>query len=284
MSSISIVPSGKALGAVVHGLDLSQPLDDPTFNQVRDAFDQHGVIAIRGYAFNDDDHLKFSARFGPLRKSTQKALPGESLEIMVVSNIKRDGQYIGRYDAGLFWHTDGPFLARPHGPSALHAYEVPVRDGRVLGDTLFSSTAVAYDMLSDAMKRTIADLKGVNSLLLRHKKAVSAGVNSGTINNSTTGDNREAIHPVVRVHPRTGKKCIYVSEGFTERIVDMPEDESRALLAELFAHCAKPEFHYRHTWQVHDLVMWDNCSTQHKATFDYEPLHRLMHRTTLDGY
>jgi taurine dioxygenase len=92
----------------------------------------------------------------------------------------------------------------------------------------------------------------------------------------------EAIHPVVRVHPVNGRKCIYVTEGYTSRILGVPEDESRDLIKELTAHCVKPEFTYRHNWEKHDLVMWDDCSTQHKATFDYpEKLPRLMHRTTV---
>jgi taurine dioxygenase len=279
--AISVVQTGVALGAEIHGVDLAQPIDDDTFGQIRDAFYRHAVIIFRGCRFNDEDHIRFSSRFGALRKlKLERFLRGQHSEIFVVSNILEDGKYIGVHDAGTFWHSDGPFQEQPHGPSALHALEVPMQDGRPLGDTLFASTSAAYDALPLGMKHRIDGLKAVNSLLHRYEKAVGTGIKDSSILSNAT--ETQAIHPVVRIHSQTGRKCLYVSEGFTSRIVDMPEDESRALLDELTAHCVKPEFRYRHSWQVDDLVMWDNCATQHKATFDYQlPQRRLMHRTTL---
>jgi taurine dioxygenase len=278
---ISVVQTGAGLGAEIRGIDLAKPIDEATFTHIRDAFYQYGLIIFRGSCFSDEDHIRFSSRFGPLRKlKLEQFLRGQHSEIFVVSNIKENGEYIGVHDAGTFWHTDGPFQQQPHGPSALHALEVPMQDGRPLGDTLFASVTAAYDALSSDMKRRVDGLKAVNSLLHRYQKAVGNGIKDSSILSNAT--ETEAIHPVVRIHPQTGRRCLYVSEGFTSRIVGMPDDESRALLDELTAHAVKPEFQYRHTWQVDDLVMWDNCATQHKATFDYQlPQRRLMHRTTL---
>ncbi|MGE0797229.1 MAG: TauD/TfdA dioxygenase family protein [Lautropia sp.] len=282
---ITITPLAPQIGAEIRGLDLSAPIADEDFERVRRAFYQHDVIVVRGGAFDDDDHIRFSRRFGDLKKLAYDAYLGERRpEIFVVSNIKQGDRYIGAHDAGMFWHSDGPFLPTPHGPSALHAIEVPMQEGRVLGDTQFASTAAAYEALPAAMKRRLEGLQAVNSMLRRFELAERNGVQESAATKHTRAQDQEAVHPVVRVHPVTGRKCLYVSDGYTTRILGLPEDESRALIAELTAHIVKPEFCYRHSWQVHDLVMWDNCSTQHKATFDYQmPQRRLMHRTTLVG-
>ena len=132
------------------------------------------------------------------------------------------------------------------------------------------------------MKQRVEGLQAVNSLMRRYQKAMEKGITDTPVLSQSAAQETEAIHPVVRVDPRSGRKCLYVSEGYTTRIVGLPQDESDALIAELTAYCVKPDFQYRHSWRVHDLVMWDNCSTQHKASFDYQlPQRRLMHRTTL---
>ncbi len=280
--SIQIKPTGAALGAEIVGADLTRPLSDDDFATIRDGFYEHEVVYFRGRELSDEDHIRFSARFGELRKLklTDDKLPDHLPEIFVISNIRKDGQYIGSYDAGIFWHTDGAYLARPHAVSALRALIVPKVDGRILGDTQYSSTTAAYDALPERMKQRIEGLQAVHSILKRLDKTVQAGGKKDYT--SALKSNPEATHPLVRVHPVTGRKCLYVTEGYTSQIVGMPEDESRDLIAELAQHCIKPEFLYRHQWQQHDLVMWDDCSTQHKATFDYPAdAPRLMHRTTV---
>lgn len=280
--SIQIKPTGAALGAEIVGADLTRPLSDDDFATIRDAFYKHEVVYFRGRELSDEDHIRFSARFGELRKLklTDDKLPDHLPEIFVISNIRKDGQYIGSYDAGIFWHTDGAYLARPHAVSALRALIVPKVDGRILGDTQYSSTTAAYDALPERMKKRIDGLQAVHSILKRLDKTVQAGGKKDYT--SALKSNPEATHPLVRVHPVTGRRCLYVTEGYTSQIVGMPEDESHDLIAELAQHCIKPEFLYRHQWQQHDLVMWDDCSTQHKATFDYPAdAPRLMHRTTV---
>ena len=278
--AIEVIPSGDALGARIEGVDLTRALDDATFNAVRDAFYEHEVVYFRGQPLTDADHIRFSERFGELRKLKFDQRHAPYPELFVVSNIVEDGQYIGSYDAGLYWHTDGAYLANPHAVSALRALEVPVQDGQVLGDTVFASMSASYDALPDSMKKRLEGLKALQSIIHRHQKTLKDGGKKEYT--AALKADPEAIHPVVRVHPVTKKKCLYVSEGYTVKIIGLPEDESRALIAELTSHCTKPEFQYRHNWREGDLVMWDDCSTQHKATFDYAlPLRRRMHRTTV---
>ncbi|HYC48557.1 MAG TPA: TauD/TfdA family dioxygenase [Burkholderiales bacterium] len=277
--SIKVTPTGAALGARIE-VDLTRPLDDATFQAVRSAFYEYEVVYFRGAELSDADQIRFSARFGELRKLKLDQLHAQHPEIFIVSNIMENGKHIGAYDAGLFWHTDGAYLANPHAISALRALEVPEQDGRVLGDTAFASMSAAYDALPASMKKRIDGLQALQSILHRHKKTLDSGRKKEY--NAAVKADPQAVHPVVRVHPVTGRKCLYVSEGYTERIIGLPEDESRDLIDELVGHCTKPEFRYVHNWRQHDLVMWDDCSTQHKATFDYAlPLRRRMHRTTV---
>ncbi len=272
------------IGAEIEGLDLSAPMSDEDFAVVRDAFYKHAVIVVRGHSFDDDDHIRFSSRFGELRTlKFDKYLGERRPEIFVVSNIKKDDQYIGAHDAGMFWHSDAPFIPKPHGPSALHALEVPQQDGRALGATHFASAAAAYEALPAGTKKLVDGLQAVQSLARRLELAEAIGITSATLQQSKDQE-VQAVHPVVRIHPVTGQKCLYVCDGYTSEILGVPADEGKALLKELTTHVIKPEFCFTHSWRVHDLVMWDNCSSQHKATFDYQlPQRRLMHRTTLVG-
>lgn len=277
---MKVIPTGAALGARIEGVDLTQALDDATFDEVRRAFYAHEVVYFRGTELSEQDHIRFSARFGELRRLKLDQLHARHPEIFVVSNIMEDGKHIGAYDAGIFWHTDGAYLENPHAISALRALEVPVQDGRVLGDTVFSSMSAAYDALSDSLKRKLEGLQAVQSIIHRHQKTLQSGLKKEY--SAAVKADPQAVHPVVRVHPVTGRKCLYVSEGYTANIVGWPPNESTELISELTRHSADPRFHYAHNWRAHDLVMWDDCSTQHKATFDYTlPLRRLMHRTTV---
>ncbi len=277
-----VIPTGAALGAEIRGVDLTQEIDDATFQQVKAAFYRHEVVFFRGRELTDDDHIRFSARIGELRKlPLARGRHDLRPEIHIVSNIKEGDKYIGSYDSGMFWHTDGAYAENPHAASLLRAIEVPYDHHGPLGATAFASMTAAYDALSAAMKKRIDGLHALHSLTLRDQKSLQAG-HRREERSAEQKKNAEAAHPVVRTHPVTGRKCLYVSEGYTVRILDVPEDESKDLLAELTAHCVQPQFLYIHSWRVHDLVMWDDCSTQHKATFDYAlPQRRRMHRTTV---
>jgi len=281
---ITIVPSGAALGAEIRGVDLASEIDPATMHEIRQAFFQHEVVYFRNRELSDDDHIRFSERIGELRRGKHRTFRLHRPEFIVVSNIVENGQHIGSYDAGILWHTDGAHFAQPPVASLLHAVEVPEKDGRTLGATRFASMTAAYEELSSSMKKRIEGLEALHSVLHRDNKSKLEG-NKPVELGEEEKKNLQAVRPVVRIHTATGRKCLYVSEGYTSKTLGIPEDESKDLLTELTAHCTQLRFVYTHSWRTHDLVMWDDCSTQHKATFDYAlPLRRLMYRTTVSRY
>ncbi|HYC46420.1 MAG TPA: TauD/TfdA family dioxygenase [Burkholderiales bacterium] len=276
---------GDTLGAEICDIDVSRALDDATFEEILAAFHEHAVIVFRDQKLTPEQQIAFSRRFGELDVNVRSRFnkPGHP-EIFVVSNIIENGQPIGVTDAGRYWHTDHCYLKEPSRCSLLYALEVPRQDdGRALGDTLFANVAAAHDALTPQMKQRLAGCKAVNSYSYTYERKVQEFDRT-----PLKAENREAPpdieHPVVRTHPFTGRKCLFVNEGYTTRIVGMSAEQSEETLQFLFSHLAKPEFQYRHQWQVGDLLLWDNCLTQHKAVFDYAlPLRRRMERTTLRG-
>jgi len=272
------------LGKEVLGLDISQELDEATFAQLRDAYDQHSVLVFRNQRLSPEQHIRFSKGFGELEIHVvaKYLLPGHP-EIFRVSNIMENGQRIG--GSGEFWHTDLSYVAKPSRGSLLYSIEVPIRDGVVLGDTLFASTAVSYEALSVSIKSKLEGLFAIHRF-----GDVYAQVQKARPETAKLADEMRAKlvpdvrHPVVQIHPNTGRKCLFVNEGFTVAIEGMQADESAALLRELFDHSTQTEFVYRHNWQVGDLVMWDNWATVHRGVGGYSAQERrLMYRTTLKG-
>ena len=284
---IPITKCDAALGAEI-GVDLSQPLDDRTFRAIEDAFHDNIVVFFRGQTLTNEQHIAFSRRFGELEVHIVEKylLPGYP-EILLVSNIKNEaGEHIGLADAGFTWHSDVSYRQFPSRCSLLYAKEVPVRDGVVLGDTVFANCIAAYGALPAAMKRRLDGLKAIHRYSMRRRVENSPRPKLTAAQLAETPD---IAHPIVRTHPHTGRKAIYVTAGECIGIVlpngeEMPEDEALDLIAELDAHCIKPEFLYRHHWRVGDLVMWDNATAMHLAICDYAlPERRLMHRTTVIG-
>ena len=281
-------PSGAPIGAEILGLDLARPLDDATFAAVAAAFDRHSVIVFRDQALTPEQHIAFSRRFGSLQVNVRSEFnkPGYP-EIYVVSNVEIDGKPIGSRDAGRYWHSDLCYLPKPSKASLLYAHEVPTRaDGTVLGDTCFASVWAAYDSLPEPTKRRLAGLSAANGYNYMYERKVGEFGLRPALSDAerATKYPRDAVHPVVRTHPTTGRKCLFVCEGYSHRILDVPETESRALLDALFAHIVAPEHVYRHKWRVGDLLMWDNAAVQHKVTNDYAPpLRRRLERCTVEG-
>ena len=284
--TFDIRPFDAALGAEVRGVDLSRDLDDATFRAIGRAWNDHSVLLFRDQAIDETRHLAFTRRFGDLEVHVlDQYLHPEHPEILIVSNVMDGDRHVGIYDAGRYWHTDLSYMAVPSRGSLLYAIEVP-RDaaGNALGDTLFASTAAAYDALSEPMKRRIAPLKAEFSLANRHARLVADGDPNAMLSDAHRKKAPPVTHKVVRTHPDTGRRSIYVNEGQTSRILGPPEDEARDLLHELCSHCTRPEFVYRHRWRAGDLLMWDNIPTQHLAICDYTlPQRRYLHRTTLRG-
>mgnify|MGYP000241003816 CR=1 FL=1 len=285
VSQPGATPLAPAVGAEIRGIDVGRGIDESQMTFVRDALHRHAVVLLRQQFLTPGQQVEFSKRFGPpLRISLFTEHKPEGVdELTVVSNIVRDGRPIGVMDAGALWHTDGSYLAKPDLYTVLYALEVPHRDGQPLGDTAFRNTQAAYQALPDRMKERIDGLRAVNSLAhhfeLRRRKNFRAPPVTGAVGEVAP----DVDHPVVRTHPITGKKCLFVTEGHTKAIVGLPQRESDELLAELFAHLARPEFMYRHRWAVGDLLVWDNCSTQHLAITDYGELPRLLHRAGIAG-
>jgi alpha-ketoglutarate-dependent taurine dioxygenase len=263
--------------------DLAQPIDEATFAEIERAFHDNIVVFFRDQRLANEQHIAFSRRFGELEIHIVKKylLPGYP-EILLISNVRDDGgEHIGLADAGFTWHSDTSYRRFPSRCSLLYAREVPQRDGKPLGDTVFANTIAAYQALPEATKRRLAGLKAVHRYAMRRRIENSPRPKLTAAQLAETPD---VAHPIVRTHPYTGRKALYVTAGECVGIEGMPEDEALDLIAELDAFCVRPEFCYRHRWRVGDLVMWDNASAMHLAICDYAlPERRLMHRTTVIG-
>ncbi len=282
--SVQVEPFDGPVGAAVTGPELSAELDAATLATLVDAWNRHGVLVFRDQVLLPDQLIRFSRRFGALEVHVlDQYLHPEFPEILVVTNIVENGRHLGIYNAGRYWHSDLSYMVEPSRGSILHAIEIPEANGQPLGDTLWTSTAAAYEALDEKLQRRLGGLEAAFSLGNRFAKLVEDGDNTA-MTDAQLEQTPEVKHPIVRTHPVTGRKCIFVNKAHTARIVGLPEAESRALLEELCAHCIRPEFIYRHHWRPGDVVMWDNVQTQHLAIRDYElPQRRLLHRTTLTG-
>ena len=275
------------IGASISRLDLSEPIDDVTFSAIEAALYQYAVIVTRSNLLTPPQLAAFSRRFGsPQINVRAEARNADTPEVFWISNITENGKPVGSHDAGRYWHSDLCYLESPSKLTLLNAIEVPARGGQVFGDTQFASATAAYDALSETMKTRLNGLEAANGYrYMWNKKAHEFGLRP--ILRQEELEARfppDAVHPIVRIHPVNRRKCLYVCEGYTHKVVGLAQDESDALLRDLFDHLADPAFHYRHQWRDGDLLMWDNCAVQHKATNDYElPLRRLMQRCTIEG-
>ena len=286
---------GKHLGAQITGIDLAQPLDDVTFARLSTAFFDHEVVVFPGQRLTPQQQIAFTQRFGVLEEHVRKeARLAEHPEIFILSNkVDGAGNAIGAQDAGRFWHSDLSYKREPSLLSALYAIEIPLSDGKPLGDTHFASSTAAYDALPEAMKQKIASLKNIHSYRdyrLKNYAAQQEDMRCGirTVQeHAPTPEQLASVPdmatPVVRVHPVTGRKGLFVNEGHTSHMHAMPLAEGDALLRQFYDHITSPDFVYTHHWAPGDLLMWDNIAVQHKATFDYDPLPRLLYRTTVRG-
>jgi taurine dioxygenase len=279
---LSVTKSGAACGAEI-GFDLARDIDDPRFREIERIFHDNIVVVFRGQQLTNDRHVEFSSRFGELETHiVKKYLLPDFPEILLISNIRNEaGEHIGLADAGFTWHTDTSYRRRPSRCSLLYAKEVPHRDGVPLGDTVFAITIAAYEALPQSTKQQVEGLKAIHRYSARRRVADSP---RPKLTKEQLSETPDIAHPIVRTHPYTGRKSLYVTAGECIGIEGMPEDEAVDLIAELDAHCVRPEFLYRHKWQVGDLLMWDNATSMHLAICDYAlPQRRLMHRTTVIG-
>lgn len=277
---LEIRPLDAPLGAEVLGLDLSRPLADDDFQRIHRAHLDHHVLVFRDLQITPQQQIDFSRRFGPLQIHVlrQFQLAGHP-EILVVSNIKENGQPIGLGDAGHYWHSDLSYKELPSLGSMLHAQELPSEGG----DTLFANQHLAWERLPEALKERVAGLRAEHHYLAKYAELQQRNPWRPNLTPEQIAEVKPVVHPVVRTHPETGRKALFVSEHFTTRIVGLPEDESRSLLDELFKLTTLPELIYRHVWQPHDMVFWDNRSVTHLAAGCPDHLRRRLNRTTIEG-
>ena len=278
MPEPTITPLGYAMGAAVTGLDLRRPLDDLTRRRLYDAWLKHVVLVFPDQPLTPAEHIAFSANFGVLDDHESQApetlLEGHR-EILVVTNKHRLGKASGTRNTGRNWHTDLSYTLRPAKGSLLLCQEKPP----VGGDTMWANLTLAYETLSPKMQGILDGLEAVHDVTL--VKGIAA--RDPAIVATMKQRNPAVVHPMVRVHPDTGKKSLLAGERVSH-ILGFSEDESAALLAFLNAHATAPEFVYRHRWSVGDIVLWDNRCTCHVALPDFDQTQpRLMLRCSLQG-
>jgi taurine dioxygenase len=270
---VIVTQVGVNIGAAVSGVDLRHALSAEQFAVIDAALVEHEVLVFRDQNISSQHLLDFGRRFGELSVHPFAPHDGSAPELITFRNDETTPPF-----GTDVWHSDETFRAEPPLATVLCAKEVPA----VGGDTLFASMTAAYEGLSARMQRFISGLEAIHDL--RPFRALFAATDEGR----RQLQHYELLyppcaHPVVRVHPVSGRKALFVNPQFTVAIKDMDERESRALLDTLFHQALIPEYQYRHQWQPHTLVIWDNRSTQHYAVHDYYPQRRYMERVTIRG-
>jgi taurine dioxygenase len=281
--SLSVSPINGAFVAEVDGISLADDHDASTIGALNDAILAHSILVFRDQKMSNDEHLRFSRKFGPseIHTVSQYLLP-DYPEIIVLANRGENGTK-PIANGGAYWHSDITYKTKPPMGSILYGIEVPPEGG----DTLYCDMYSAYDGLDEAMKSRLDGMKATHSYLERFKES-RAGDRAHQEENFELSDEQKAevpvvAHPIARTHPQSGRKALYINAGFTRGVVDMDESEGRALLDELSAHASQDRFIYRHKWRARDVVFWDNRCTMHRAT-EYDATYdRLMHRTTIQG-
>ena len=279
-SQFEVVPFEAPLGAEIIGLDLTRPVDDAAFARIHRAHLDHHVLVFRDQRITPSQQVAFSRRFGPLQIHVLRQFQlASNPEILIVSNIREDGKPIGLGDAGQLWHSDLSYKEHPSLGSMLHAQELPEEGG----DTLFANMHLAWDTLPLELKRIVEGRKAEHSYLANYAELQRRSPWRPNLTAAQIAEVAPVLHPVVRTHPETGRRALFVSEHFTTRIEGLPEDESRDVLDRLFAHSVRPEHIYRHRWLPHDMVFWDNRSLMHLAAGCPEHCRRKLYRTTIEG-
>ncbi len=272
-ATFEVRPIAGAIGAELHGIDLAAELPAETVAAVRQALLDHLVIFFRDQDLPPARFLALARQFGaPIEYPFVNGIDGFP-EIIAVTKLEHE-----RVNFGGVWHSDTTYLAEPPMGTLLVAREVPP----VGGDTLFANQYLAYEALSDRMRAMLDGLKGVSN----SAKADVTRTREDRVKTAGTSQAREALvaeHPVVRTHPETGRKALYVNTAHTQRFAGMTEEESAGLLGFLFRHQSRPEFTCRFHWEVGSLAFWDNRCAQHNPINDYHGHRRVMHRITLAG-
>jgi taurine dioxygenase len=269
---IEIKPTGQALGAVVRGLDLAQPLDAGDFGRVLGALGRYGVLRFPDQRLDAAALKAFSGRFGELETNVASTSFQDHAhpEVMILSNIVKDGRPVGLADAGQDWHTDMSYSRTIAFANVLYAIEVPRRDGTALGATEFADMQAAYRELPEAIKLRLKDVTVLHDFAKFWDKMRER---PGSARKALTEEQRRkkppVSHPIFLTHPITGAKVLYANPGYAIRINELSSSESDEMLDYLFAHQLQDKFRYAHRWTEGDVLMWDNIGTVHCAQGDY---------------
>ena len=267
------------LGVEVCDINVAKDISERSFGEIYRAFLDNGILLFRNQDITREQHIELSRRFGELDR--HESLPRDRRKdypelLMVTNEPKDDGSPSDTKYTGRQWHSDMSFTTEPSLGSLLKSYEVP----EVGGDTLFANMYMAYDQLSDGMKKLIANLHGIHMSGTRKLANDNTGVDRMQEQKKI---NPPVAQPVVRVHPETGRKALYIGEK-VKRFDGMTDEESRPLIDYLVRHATKPEFVYRHLWRKNDILVWDNRCTMHQALGDFDETQlRHMERTTVLG-
>ena len=286
MSSLWIQPTGATLAADVYGVDLSQPMDDATFQQILDAWSKHLVLRFSGQKLDDLQLMKFSARFGDLDRvpiptadldRKDSGVVADAVDwVAVIASVKKDGKAVGGLGSyELVWHTDMSYNPLPPRASLLYALEVPP-DG---GNTGFLNMYAAYDTLPEKLKKAIEGKTCIHDSSRNSAGELRRGFQTTVDVTKTPG----AVHPLVRLHPLTKRKALFLGRRPGAYIHGLPIKESEELLDALWAHATQERFTWYQKWRIGDLVMWDNRCVMHRRDAFDESLRRLMHRTQIVG-
>lgn len=273
LSTLTVTPLGPAIGARVEGVDLTRPLSDPEQAALEHALVTHHVLFFENQPLTPRLQRDFAARFGALHVHPVYPNVPEQPEIMVLDTGPHNPT-----DNDV-WHTDVTFIETPPAIVALSGKRLPPSGG----DTLWTSTEAAYAALSEPLRRLLEPLQAEHDFTKAFPQWRHAGPQIAERWREARDQHPPVLHPVVRTHPVTGRKALFVSENFTTRIVGLSPRESDGILRILFDHVTRPEFTVRWRWKADDLAIWDNRSTQHYAVDDYRPHRRLMHRATVIG-
>ena len=275
---LNVKKIGGALGAEISGVDLSQPLDPQAFKEIRKTWLEHLVIRFRGQKLSDPQVLAFSRNFGELDPPGPNPLGRPFLadhpEMNVISNIKDQGVPIGGLgDGEAIWHADMTYIERPPMAAVLYAIEIPPAGG----DTYWANMYLAYETLPEELKRRVEGREAVHDATYNSAGTMRKGYKDVSDPRSAPG----ARHPLVRTHPETGRKSLFLGRRRNSYVVGLDLHESEKLLDELWAHATQPDFTWRQEWRVGDVIVWDNRCTLHRRDAFDPAARRLLHRTQI---
>lgn len=277
---MEIKPTGAVLGADVVGIDLATPLSSVDFRDVLRALGAHGLLRFPAQTLNTEQFVAFGARFGELETNVANMFhePGHP-EVMILSNIQKDGKPTGLGDAGQGWHTDMSYSLPISLTTILHAQKVPVRDGRPLGDTQFRDMHAAYEDLPADLKISLAGRTASHDFAkFWDMMRARPGNTRPPLTEAQRARKPAVSHPILYPHPITGKTVLYCNVGYALQIDGMEKTESDGMLEFLFRHQAQEKFLHSHHWTEGDVLMWDNIGTVHNALPDYGDIPRFMRR------